>query len=263
MKKSEIKGLINYYLKEDSDFSNDCYTEWEYNCNCYEEVKTKKNSNSLKYKKVAYKDICKNVVDNILNIIPENIKNGDEQTVTEYLVGGSRSVLWPTFMKQNNGNLYVDESSIYNELDKKIHKNYDIDSNTKDYTKNIYKAIHKTINAYSVKGNLKIKDWEQWREELYNNAVVELCLDSVDNNFNEEETSIDCDEIFDELAERICFNWDLGDYSISDDFNKKIHKAIDKTIKIYSFSGKLIIEDWNMWDQDLYNNAVDELGLTN
>ena len=25
--------------------------------------------------------------------------------------------------------------------------------------------------------------------------------------------------------------------------------------------GNLYIEDWNMWEQDLYNNAVETLGL--
>ena len=72
-------------------------------------------------------------------------------------------------------------------------------------------------------------------------------------------SSIDRDEVFDELSERITNNWDI---TIEwEAYEQKIYEAIDKTITSYTKDGNLYIEDWDMWDQDLYNNAVEALGL--
>ena len=72
-------------------------------------------------------------------------------------------------------------------------------------------------------------------------------------------SSIDCDEVFDELSERIANYWDI---TIEwETYEQKIYEAIDKTITSYMKDGNLYIEDWNMWEQDLYNNAVETLGL--
>ena len=75
----------------------------------------------------------------------------------------------------------------------------------------------------------------------------------------EPSSSIDRDEVFDELSERITNNWDI---TIEwEAYEQKIYEAIDKTITSYTKDGNLYIEDWDMWDQDLYNNAVEVLGL--
>ena len=79
-------------------------------------------------------------------------------------------------------------------------------------------------------------------------------------NYKEElSSSIDRDEVFDELSERIANYWDI---TIEwETYEQKIYEAIDKTITSYTKDGNLYIEDWNMWEQDLYNNAVETLGL--
>jgi hypothetical protein len=38
-----------------------------------------------------------------------------------------------------------------------------------------------------------------------------------------------------------------------------VNKAIDKTLEDYSKNGKLLVEDWDMFDQDLYTNMYNEL----
>lgn len=41
--------------------------------------------------------------------------------------------------------------------------------------------------------------------------------------------------------------------------NDALSKAIDKTIEEYTVNGKVLVEDWDMFDQDLYFNAQKEL----
>lgn len=38
-----------------------------------------------------------------------------------------------------------------------------------------------------------------------------------------------------------------------------VNKAIDKTLQAYTKNGKLLVEDWDMFDQELYTNASNEL----
>ena len=38
-----------------------------------------------------------------------------------------------------------------------------------------------------------------------------------------------------------------------------LNKALDKTIEEHTTNGKFIVEDWDMFDQDLYYNAKIEL----
>jgi len=73
-------------------------------------------------------------------------------------------------------------------------------------------------------------------------------------------TTVDRNDLFDELSQRISDNWNTDSISW-DDYKKKIYEAIDKTIVSYTKNDKLIIEDWDMWDQDLYNNAVEIFGF--
>ena len=56
----------------------------------------------------------------------------------------------------------------------------------------------------------------------------------------------------------------IGDTFPCDDLDMEqyfeaVNKAIDKTLEIYSKNGKLLVEDWDMFDQDLYTNASNEL----
>lgn len=44
-----------------------------------------------------------------------------------------------------------------------------------------------------------------------------------------------------------------------DEFLDAVNKAIDKTLHAYTKNGKLLVEDWDMFDQDLYSNVSDEL----
>jgi hypothetical protein len=37
------------------------------------------------------------------------------------------------------------------------------------------------------------------------------------------------------------------------------NKAIDKTLEDYKVGGNLLVEDWDMFDQDLYTNVYNEL----
>lgn len=41
--------------------------------------------------------------------------------------------------------------------------------------------------------------------------------------------------------------------------NNALSKAIDKTIEEYTVNGKVKVEDWDMFDQDLFFNAKNEL----
>ena len=40
---------------------------------------------------------------------------------------------------------------------------------------------------------------------------------------------------------------------------KAVDEAIDKTLKAYTKNGELVVEDWDMFEQDLYTNANKEL----
>ena len=53
-------------------------------------------------------------------------------------------------------------------------------------------------------------------------------------------------------------------FPCGDDVDGNVHldalgKALDKTVEDYTVNGKFIVEDWDMFDQDLTNNAYDEL----
>ena len=42
-------------------------------------------------------------------------------------------------------------------------------------------------------------------------------------------------------------------------FFEAANKAIDKTLEQYTKNGKLLVEDWDMFNQDLYTNSYNEL----
>ena len=58
-----------------------------------------------------------------------------------------------------------------------------------------------------------------------------------------------------------CINdkFPCGDKIEIEDYLKAANKAIDKTLESYTRNGKVSVEDWDMFDQDLYINANEEL----
>ena len=53
--------------------------------------------------------------------------------------------------------------------------------------------------------------------------------------------------------------FDCDDDADMDVFFGTLERALDKTIEEYTVNGKVLVEDWDMFDQDLYNNAQIEL----
>lgn len=57
-----------------------------------------------------------------------------------------------------------------------------------------------------------------------------------------------------EISERYPCEW--MDYATWKD---AVNRAIDKTIEAYTKNGELLVEDWDMFDQDLDNNVYNAL----
>lgn len=57
----------------------------------------------------------------------------------------------------------------------------------------------------------------------------------------------------------ICEDFPCGDEIEVEDYFKAVNKAIDKTLESYARNGKVSVEDWDMFDQDLYMNVDKEL----
>lgn len=53
-------------------------------------------------------------------------------------------------------------------------------------------------------------------------------------------------------------NFPCDDLDVEQYF-EAVNKAIDKTLQAYTKNGKLLVEDWDMFDQELYTNASNEL----
>ena len=98
MKKAEIKKKINYLLKKDLDYANDCYTEWEYNCNHYKAIKVDEKGNVSKIRKCTYNEICKETIEDTMQNLPNDITKWSEEEVETYLY----ETLFTIFMKHNN-----------------------------------------------------------------------------------------------------------------------------------------------------------------
>ena len=56
----------------------------------------------------------------------------------------------------------------------------------------------------------------------------------------------------------LCDNFPCNDMNM-DVYFDALNKAIDKTLEDYTKDGKLLVEDWDMFDQDLYTNTYKEL----
>lgn len=57
----------------------------------------------------------------------------------------------------------------------------------------------------------------------------------------------------------ICDKFGCDEYVDTDAYLKAVDEAIDKTLKAYTKNGELVVEDWDMFEQDLYTNANKEL----
>lgn len=57
----------------------------------------------------------------------------------------------------------------------------------------------------------------------------------------------------------ICDKFGGDDNVDVDAFFKAVDKAIDKTLQSYTKNGKLSVEDWDMFDQELDTNASNEI----
>lgn len=63
----------------------------------------------------------------------------------------------------------------------------------------------------------------------------------------------DREEYLMRLGEHYCL--DGIDFDV---FQKAMNKAIDRTLKAYTVKGKIIVEDWDMFDQDMLYFAEEE-----
>lgn len=75
------------------------------------------------------------------------------------------------------------------------------------------------------------------------------------NNNMEIENSIDREYYIDVL----CDKFPCGDDVDIDTHIGALSKVLDKTIEAYTTNGKLLVEDWDMFDQDLATNAYNEM----
>ena len=57
----------------------------------------------------------------------------------------------------------------------------------------------------------------------------------------------------------ICDKFGCDEDVDTDAYFKAVDKAIDKTLEAYTKNGELVVEDWDMFEQDLYTNANNEL----
>ncbi len=85
MKKTEVKKMMNHLLKKDEDFSNDCYTEWQFNCNQNKATKVDEKGNILKIRKFTYNEICKETIEDAMQNLPEDITKWSEEEVKDFL----------------------------------------------------------------------------------------------------------------------------------------------------------------------------------
>lgn len=99
MKKTDIKKLLNYLLKENLDYSVQFYTEWETNCNRFKATSFDENMNVKKMKKLTYNEVCKDTINEAIEIMPDDIKKCDEETIVRFL---DSEWLFNIFIKHNS-----------------------------------------------------------------------------------------------------------------------------------------------------------------
>ena len=97
MKKTDIKKKMNYLLKKDLDFSNDCYSEWECNCNQYK-AKADEKGNVTKIRKYTYNEVCVETIEDAMGNLPSDITKWSEEEVETYL----EEVLFALFKMHNS-----------------------------------------------------------------------------------------------------------------------------------------------------------------
>lgn len=100
MRKTEIKKMMRHLLLKDMDFCNECYTEWECNCNQYKVVKFDEKGNPTKMRKETYHEICRETVEDALKDFPEDVKKWEPEHIEMFL----RGYLYDAFCEHNNTN---------------------------------------------------------------------------------------------------------------------------------------------------------------
>lgn len=73
-------------------------------------------------------------------------------------------------------------------------------------------------------------------------------------------TTIDREDYFMRLLEKVSgyYYTDSIDYDV---LEKNIYAAIDEQVENYSVEGKLYVDDWDVFDGELYRMVIDKLGL--
>lgn len=74
-------------------------------------------------------------------------------------------------------------------------------------------------------------------------------------------TTIDREEYFERLSEKISFDYST-DHIGYETFSKAIYDAIDEQVKLYTKDdGKMYVDDWEVFDFDIWLSAIKRLGL--
>jgi len=74
-------------------------------------------------------------------------------------------------------------------------------------------------------------------------------------------TTIDREDYFERLSEKISSEYytDEIDYEV---FSKAIYDAIDERVRFYTKDdGKMYVDDWEVFDFDMWVSAINKLGL--
>lgn len=80
------------------------------------------------------------------------------------------------------------------------------------------------------------------------------------DDYTDYSTTIDREDYFMRLLEKVSgyYYTDSIDYDV---LEKNIYAAIDEQVENYSVEGKLYVDDWDVFDGELYNMVIDKLGL--
>ncbi|KWW24386.1 MAG: hypothetical protein F082_1785 [bacterium F082] len=74
-------------------------------------------------------------------------------------------------------------------------------------------------------------------------------------------TTIDRDDYFERLSEKIAFDYNT-DHIDYETFSKAIYDAIDEQVKSYTKDdGKMYVDDWEVFDFDMWLSVIRKLGL--
>lgn len=81
--------------------SNDCYTEWEYNCNQYKAIVFDEKGEIKTIRKKTYHEICKETIKDAMEQMPLEIRRGNAEEVENFLIDGW---LFSLLIRHNDSN---------------------------------------------------------------------------------------------------------------------------------------------------------------